>query len=262
MGGKIIKAENLINYEVGQGPNVINRFNRMRSVSLYANVKGIPMSEGLIRVEKTAEKYIPKNTKWGTALSGKSSAFRESFMYMTRALLIAILVIYMILSIQFESFVHAFTILFSLPLTLVGVFGALLLTGMELTIFSMIGVIMLMGIVTKNAILLVDFANQERQRGVNKVEAIENAGKIRLRPILMTAIATIIGVLPVAIGLSEGGETRAPMAVAVIGGLITNTFLTLLVIPVVYLLFDDATEWVKAKAGAGWQRITKKVDKT
>jgi HAE1 family hydrophobic/amphiphilic exporter-1 len=135
----------------------------------------------------------------------------------------------------------------ALPLCMVGVFGALLLTGETLNIFSFIGIIMLMGIVTKNGILLVDFANQQRRKGMDKVQAMLTAGPIRLRPILMTASAVIIGVVPVALALSEGGETRAPMAIAVIGGMISSTLLTLLVVPVVYLMLDDVQEWVSGK---------------
>ena len=156
----------------------------------------------------------------------------------------------MILCIQFESFVHPFTMMLALPLCMAGVFGALLLTGKTLNVFSFIGIIMLMGIVTKNGILLVDFANQQRRKGMEKIEAVLTAGPIRLRPILMTASAVVIGVVPVALALSEGGETRAPMAIAVIGGMISSTFLTLLVVPVVYLILDDAQEWVVAKVGA------------
>jgi HAE1 family hydrophobic/amphiphilic exporter-1 len=133
----------------------------------------------------------------------------------------------------------------SLPLCVVGVFGLLLITGNTLNILSYIGMIMLMGIVTKNAILLVDYTNTLRSRGVEKVEAVLQAGPTRFRPILMTAGSTIIAVLPVALGMSEGGESRAPMAVAVIGGMFTSTFLTLLVIPVVYLLLDDFASWLR-----------------
>jgi len=163
---------------------------------------------------------------------------------MLTALLVAILVIYMVLAMQFESFMHPLTIMVSLPLSMIGVFGLLLVTGKTLNIFSFIGIILLVGIVTKNSILLVDFANQERRRGAGKVQAILTAGPLRLRPILMTAFSTMIAVVPVALALSEGGETRQPMALAVIGGMLTSTLLTLLVIPVIYLIVDDAVAWV------------------
>jgi HAE1 family hydrophobic/amphiphilic exporter-1 len=245
--GRLIEASNLITQEVSMGPNVINRFDRMRSLTLYADVEKISVGEGLVKAEEIIGKYLPKDGNWDTALVGKTQVFKESFQYLFQALLIAVLVIYMILCIQFESFVHPFTMMLALPLCMVGVFGALLLTGETLNIFSFIGIIMLMGIVTKNGILLVDFANQQRRKGMDKVQAMLTAGPIRLRPILMTASAVIIGVVPVALALSEGGETRAPMAIAVIGGMISSTLLTLLVVPVVYLMLDDVQEWVSGK---------------
>lgn len=144
------------------------------------------------------------------------------------ALFLAVVLVYMILAAQLDSFVHPFTIMLSLPLSVVGAaFGGLYLTGMTLNIFSMIGVIMLMGLVTKNAILLVDFANQLKEKGKTAREALIEAGSTRLRPILMTTLAMIFGMFPVALALGEGGEQRAPMAVCVIGGLITSTLLTL-----------------------------------
>jgi len=245
--GRIIDATNLVNIEVGEGPNVINRYNRKRAATIYANTNGIPEGEGINRVREAVLKYIPKDGAWGYALVGHSSVLEESFRYLFIALLTSILIIYMVLAIQFESFIHPFTILLSLPFAVVGAFIALLLTRQTLNIFSFIGLIMLMGIVTKNAILLIDFANKARERGLGKVQAIIQAGSIRFRPIIMTASATAIGVLPVALALSEGGEMRAPMGIAVIGGVITNTVLTLIIIPVVYLLLDDAKEWLLAK---------------
>jgi HAE1 family hydrophobic/amphiphilic exporter-1 len=165
----------------------------------------------------------------------------ESFGYMAVALMLAIVIVYMILAAQFDSFVHPFTIMLSLPLSVVGAFGGLFVSGMTLNIFSMIGVIMLMGLVTKNAILLVDYANHQLATGKSVNEALMVAGPVRLRPILMTTAAMIFGMLPVALALGEGGEQRAPMAVTVIGGLITSTLLTLVVVPVVYSLVEGAT---------------------
>ncbi|MBN1355813.1 efflux RND transporter permease subunit [bacterium] len=241
--GELIKAPNILTYEVGQGPNVINRYNRRFSVSLFANLHNISAGEGLKIVEAAVRKHLPADGAWNAEVSGMSQIFVESFQYLLEALFIAILVIYMVLAIQFESFIHPFTIMTALPFTMIGVFGALLLSGMTLNIFSFIGIIMLMGLVTKNGILLVDFANQARGRGMDSMSAILEAGQLRLRPILMTAFSTVIGVVPVALALSEGGEMRAPMAVSVIGGLTTSTLLTLIVIPVIYLLLDDLTRW-------------------
>jgi HAE1 family hydrophobic/amphiphilic exporter-1 len=163
------------------------------------------------------------------------------------AMIVAVLIIYMVLAAQFESFIHPLTVMLSLPLSIVGVYGLLLITGNTLNILSYIGIIMLMGIVTKNSILLVDYTNTLRRRGMEKVEAVLQAAPTRFRPILMTAGSTIVAVLPVAVGMSEGGESRAPMAVAVIGGMLTSTFLTLLVIPVVYLLLDDFASWLRRR---------------
>jgi HAE1 family hydrophobic/amphiphilic exporter-1 len=245
--GRLIKSPNVISYEVGRGPNVVNRFNRRRALTLWASVSGISQGEGLQKVIETVARHLPEDGNWGTAVSGMSQTFQESFGYMFTALLVAILVIYMVLAMQFESFMHPFTIMVSLPLSMIGVFGLLLILGKTLNIFSFIGIILLVGIVTKNSILLVDFANQERKQGADKVQAILKAGPLRLRPILMTAFSTMIAVVPVALAMSEGGETRQPMALAVIGGMLTSTLLTLLVIPVIYLIIDDAVAWVRRR---------------
>jgi HAE1 family hydrophobic/amphiphilic exporter-1 len=241
--GSLIKAPNLIAVEEGVGPNAINRFDRRRAVTLYANVTGISENEGLDRVRAAVDRHLPQDGRWSTRLTGRSQTAAESSAALVTALVLALLIIYMVLAVQFESFVHPFTVMLSLPFTMVGVFGALLLTGKTLNIFSFIGIIMLMGIVTKNAILLIDFANQQREKGVDKVRAMLIAGPIRLRPILMTAASSFIGIAPVAFALSEGGETRAPLAVVVMGGVLTSTLLTLIVIPVIYLMFDDAAAW-------------------
>jgi HAE1 family hydrophobic/amphiphilic exporter-1 len=245
LGGTLVKAPNLLRVEVGHGPNVVNRFNRRRAVTLYANLEGKPMGQALAELEQTTHDMVPKDGKWGTDTYGPTRAYQETFVYMRYAMIVAILIIYMILAAQFESFIHPFTVMLSLPLSIVGVYGLLLITGNTLNILSYIGIIMLIGIVTKNSILLVDYTNTLRSRGMEKVAAVLQAGPTRFRPILMTAGSTIIAVLPVAIGTSEGGESRAPMAVAVIGGMLTSTFLTLLVIPVVYLLLDDFASWLR-----------------
>jgi hydrophobic/amphiphilic exporter-1 (mainly G- bacteria), HAE1 family len=157
----------------------------------------------------------------------------------------------MVLASQFGSFLHPLTIMLSLPMALIGAIGGLLAAGHTMSIFSMIGIIMLMGLVTKNAILLVDYTNTLRDRdGMGRNEALLRAGPVRLRPILMTTAAMVFGMLPVALGLGGGGgaQQRAPMAVAVIGGLITSTLLTLVLIPVVYTLLDDVGGWFGRKS--------------
>lgn len=171
---------------------------------------------------------------------GMAEIMKESFKHLIFAVYLGIAIIYMVLASQFESFVHPFTIMLSVPLSIVGAFGALVAGGLTVSIFTMIGLIMLMGLATKNGILLVDFINTMRSRDrMERSDAILKAGPMRLRPILMTTLAMILGMLPAALGKGSGSETRAPMAYAVIGGLTTSTLLTLLVVPVIYTLLDD-----------------------
>jgi HAE1 family hydrophobic/amphiphilic exporter-1 len=167
--------------------------------------------------------------------------------YVVEAILLAVILIFLILASQFESFTQPFAIMTALPLSLVGVLLALLLTNSTLNMMSMIGVIMLMGLVTKNAILLVDNANERRAAGLDRRAALIEAGRVRLRPIMMTTAAMVFGMLPIALAMGEGGGFRAPMARAVIGGLITSTLLTLVVVPVAYTYFDDLGSWVRRR---------------
>ena len=174
----------------------------------------------------------------------------ESFAAAMAALAMAVIFIYIILASQFGSFLQPLAIMASLPFTLIGVFLALLLTGSTLNIFSIIGIIMLMGLVTKNAILLVDFTNQGLKAGKSRHDAILDAGQVRLRPILMTTMAMIFGMLPMAIGSADGGEQNAPMGRAVIGGIITSTLLTLVVVPVLYTYLDSLGRRISQRFGA------------
>jgi HAE1 family hydrophobic/amphiphilic exporter-1 len=177
-------------------------------------------------------------------LGGETEQLQETMGFVLESILLAVILIFLILASQFESFTQPFAIMLSLPLSLIGVLLALLLTDDTFNMMSMIGVIMLMGLVTKNAILLVDNANERRQAGTERMAALVEAGRVRLRPIVMTTMAMIFGMLPIAIGMGEGGGFRAPMARAVIGGLITSTLLTLVVVPVAYTYFDDFGGWV------------------
>src|SRR5205814_5877768 len=184
-------------------------------------------------------------------VAGDQQQMQESFQAALAALGMAVIFIYLILASQFGSFLQPLAIMASLPFTLIGVFLALLFTGSTLNIFSIIGIIMLMGLVTKNAILLVDFTNQGLREGKSRHDAILAAGQVRLRPILMTTAAMIFGMLPLAAGLSDGGEQNAPMGRAVIGGVITSTLLTLVVVPVLYTYLDawgrKAKSWITRK---------------
>lgn len=241
--GPLIDAANLVEVQQGTGPDSINRHNRSRSAILFANLEGVSLGTALERMGEISDQLIPDDPAWSTSMTGASDFFTESFQYLIYAIAIALLMIYLILGSQFESFIHPFTIMTSVPLAIAGSLGLLLVTGSQLDIFSFIGLVMLIGIVTKNAILLVDFTNQMRREGMDRDQALRRAGPLRLRPILMTAFTTMAAVVPVAMALSEGGEQRAPMAVAVIGGMMTSTFLTLLVIPCVYTLMDDFGSW-------------------
>ncbi|MDR1886197.1 MAG: efflux RND transporter permease subunit [Synergistaceae bacterium] len=256
-GGQVIRADGLVTGYIANAPNVINRFNRQRSLQIGANVDGISPGDGIAIMEEVFRKYAPQDGTYSMSPSGDSENMKESFHYMSIALVFAILLVYIVMAIQFESFLHPFTVMFSLPLMTAGSFGLLYAMGIRLSVMSFMGVILLVGVVVNNAILLVDFINQLRARGMSKVEAVVEAGPMRLRAILMTTVSTMVGNLPVALALSEGGETRQPMSVAVIGGLFTYTMLTLLVIPVLYLVFDDIKDWASGRVRRfrAWQRL-------
>jgi HAE1 family hydrophobic/amphiphilic exporter-1 len=183
-------------------------------------------------------------------VSGQNEEMQESFRSMQFALILAVFLVYLVMASQFESLIHPFVILFTIPLALVGAIFALFLTGTTVNVVAFIGIIMLVGIVVNNAILLVDLINQLRQTGVEKTAAILEAGRSRLRPILMTTLTTVLGLLPMAIGFGEGAEVRTPMAITVIGGLLVSTLLTLVVIPVVYSLLDRKS-WPVTQASSG-----------
>src|SRR5690606_11667740 len=238
--GSRVELANVVRGEKGEGPSQIERQARQRQITVLAGTQGLPLGEATKIVEEAAKRVVPSTLT--TDYAGMAEVMGESFGYMGLALVLAVVLVYMILAAQFDSFVQPVTIMLSLPLSVIGAFGALYLSGMTPNIFSMIGIIMLMGLVTKNAILLVDFANQLRARGESVFDALVAAGKIRLRPILMTTAAMIFGMLPVALAISEGGEVRAPMAVCVIGGLITSTLLTLVIVPVFYTFMEGLTQ--------------------
>ena len=241
--GRLVELSNMVQFVEGGGPSVINRVDRQRAVTLFANLEKKPMGQAMQELNGIAARVLPAD--FSTSYKGQANVMQESFEYLLFAILLGVILAYMVLAAQFESFIHPFTVLLSIPLSFVGAFGALMLTGKTLNVFSYIGLILLLGLVKKNAILLVDYTNTLRARGVGRREAILEAGPVRLRPILMTTFAMIFGMLPVALGVGEGAETRSPMGVAVIGGLLTSLFLTLVVVPAAYDLFDDGQEWLK-----------------
>ena len=216
-----------------------NRYDRLREIRVGSNVTSNVFSGTAINDIMKVAKDIDIPPGYYIGKTGFGEMQEESFGYIFLALGLAVIFVYLLLASQFESFFDPFSIMFSLPMSLVGAIVALLVFGNSISIMSLIGIIMLMGLVTKNAILLIDFIKQNRYRGVPRMEAILIAGPIRLRPILMTTFAMVFGMLPLALGLGPGAEMRAPMARAVIGGLISSTLLTLVVVPVVYTLIDD-----------------------
>ena len=236
VSGQLVDLANVVHVEETTGPSEIERQARMRQIVVLADLDGMPLGEAKQIVEAKAAEVVPPELDSGWI--GNAEMMEESFVAMIAVLGLAAVLVYMILAAQFDSLTQPLVIMVSLPLSVIGAFGGIWVSGMTLNIFSFIGIIMLMGLVTKAAILLVDFANAERAAGSKLEDALVDAGRVRLRPILMTAAATVFGMLPIALAFSEGGETRAPMAVCVIGGMITSTVLTLVVIPAVYLLSE------------------------
>jgi HAE1 family hydrophobic/amphiphilic exporter-1 len=243
--GKMVELSNVISIVEGGGPSSISRYNRQRSIWVFANLENKPLAEAMSNLDSISERILPPG--YNTAYVGQAETMGESFKYLMLALMLGIILAYMVLASQFESFLHPITVLLAMPLSFIGAFGALLITGMTISIVSFIGLILLMGLVKKNSILLVDYTNTLRERGLSRREAILQAGPVRLRPILMTTFAMIFGMLPVALGLGEGSDIRAPMGVIVIGGLLTSLFLTLAVVPAAYDVFDDWKQRLKEK---------------
>jgi HAE1 family hydrophobic/amphiphilic exporter-1 len=229
-------------------PSEIRRLGLERVVQIEGNYENRPLTE-VVADAQARLAALALTPGYRIEFGGEQEDFAETVGYMLEALTLAVVFIYLILASQFGSFLQPLAIMLSLPLSLIGVMLGLMVTRGTFNIMSMIGVIMLMGLVTKNAILLVDFANQARARGADRRQALIDAGELRLRPIVMTTLAMIFGMLPTALALGAGSEFRAPMAHAVIGGLITSTLLTLVVVPVVYALLDDVGARV-----AGWVR--------
>jgi HAE1 family hydrophobic/amphiphilic exporter-1 len=247
----LVPLRELAHTEPGTGPSTIRHKDLAREVRVSANPDGRSLGEISADVEAAVARLDMK-PGYDVLLGGDAEELKDMFANMMQALFLAVVFIYLILASQFGSFLQPFAIMLSLPLSLVGVALALLATGDNLNIMSMIGLIMLMGLVTKNAILLVDFANQARREGLARSDALVKAGSTRLRPIVMTTLAMIFGMLPLAFAIGAGAEMRAPMARAVIGGLITSTLLTLVVVPVVYSYLDGlrpeaVRQWFRAR---------------
>lgn len=251
--GELIQLSTIVKRETGAAPNAINHYGRLRSASITASPGAEPIGLVVDRTKPLLDSELPPGFLY--AWGGDAKNLQDATTEIWWVLGLASIIVYMTLAAQFESLVHPFTVMLALPLAAVGAFGSLWfldlggkvglyppIPAMNVNLFSQIGLTLLIGLVTKNSILLVEFANQRRSEGISAREAMLQAGTVRLRPILMTAFSTIAGILPIAIGFGAGAESRRPMGVAVVGGMITSTFLTLFVIPVVYTLFSDIAD--------------------
>ncbi|GAB4421117.1 MAG: hypothetical protein OHK0056_31870 [Bacteriovoracaceae bacterium] len=231
--GELIPLSEVATIFESKGILSINRSERARAVQLYGNLeKGVSQAKAINELREKITKELPEG--YFLESSGSSQAFAESSNGMILVFVIGILVAYMVLASQFNSFVHPLTVLLALPFSVTGALIALWIGGQSLNIYSMIGIVLLMGIVKKNSIILVDFTNQLREQGMELREALLEACPIRLRPIVMTSVSTVAGTLPAALAVGAGSETRVPLALAVIGGVILSTLLTLVVIPCFY----------------------------
>jgi len=249
---RVVKLSDIAQLKMDTGPNRIQRYNRQRNIQMFAGLDGVPLGEAVAAVrEKTAE----LNMKPGYAVifTGSARQLAQASSDFSIAILLAVVFIYMVLASQFNSFVHPLTIMTSLPLSLPAGLLILLAFGMTINVYSAIGMLMLFGIVKKNSILQVDYTNTLRDQGMERHEALIASSHVRLRPILMTTISIIAGMLPIAFGRGAGAGSRASMAVTIIGGQMLCLLLTLLVTPVVYSYFDDLREWTPAKIFA-WIR--------
>ena len=239
--GGLVQLANVVKVTETVSPKELNHFNRLRSAKMTANIApGVDLGTALDAMDQIAANHLPPGVK--RDYDGQSREYKSSSSTLYFMFLLAVVFIYLVLSAQFESFVHPLTILLSVPLAVFGALVSLFLFGQSLNIYSQIGLIMLVGLVTKNAILIVEYANQLRIRGRGVLDAVVEASTIRLRPILMTSFATIFGVLPIAIGIGAGGESRQPLGIAVVGGMFFSTFLTLVLVPVLYTLLGRFTK--------------------
>jgi multidrug efflux pump len=254
-GGQLVQLDALANVREGVGARQINHFNRIPSFTLSGSLTpGLAQGEALDSLDAVAKQILPPGTT--TTLSGESREYKESGSAIYFAFVIALIVVFMVLASQFESLLHPWTVLLAVPLAVTGALATLkvvaLLTptfigrllhfsGATMNLYSQIGMILLIGLVSKNSILLVEYTNQLREKGLDTVAAVLEAGRIRLRPILMTSVATIMGAIPVAWGVGAGSASRKPLGYAIVGGVFFSTALTLFVVPVAYTLLDRLT---------------------
>jgi HAE1 family hydrophobic/amphiphilic exporter-1 len=240
-GTKVPLAQ-VANLKLAAGPNEIEREDQTRMVTVGANLEPGKNLSSVINEIKNRLPSLALPPGYTVEFGGEQEMMSEVFQNLILALVLAIVLVYLIMVAQFESTLYPFIIMFSLPITLIGVVASLLITGRAFSVPAFIGIILLVGIVVKNAIILIDYVNKLRQRGLSRNEALLTAGPIRLRPILMTALTVILAMSPLALGIGEGAEIQAPMATVVIGGLLFSTLITLVLVPVIYTIFDDWKE--------------------
>jgi multidrug efflux pump len=248
-GDQLVKLEALATVKEEVGPRALNHFNRVRSATITASLApGFTLGQAVDSLERIAGEVLPRGSS--TALAGESRELEESGSSLYFAFILALVVVFMVLASQFESLVHPFTVLLAVPLAVTGALVTLKLAGSTLNVYSQIGMILLIGLVTKNSILLVEYINQLKERGMTTIDAAKEAGRIRLRPILMTSVATVMGALPIALGLGAGSLSRRPLGFAIVGGLLFSTLLTLYVVPSVYVIFDAVIVRVRGRERA------------
>jgi multidrug efflux pump len=236
----LVQLASVVTVEEMVSPRSLNHFNRVRSATITANLPpGETIGRALTDLDAIAARVLPSNVR--TDLDGPLREFRESSGSLYFLFLIALVFIFLVLAAQFESFVHPLTILLSVPLAVFGALATLFVFGQSLNIYSQVGLTLLIGLVTKNAILIVEYANQKRARGESITDAVVGASMTRLRPILMTTLSTIFGTMPIALGIGAGGESRQPLGLVVVGGMLFSTLLTLFVVPVVYTYLAPLT---------------------
>jgi hydrophobe/amphiphile efflux-1 (HAE1) family protein len=253
--GGLVRLGDIVRIEQRPTLQTITRRDRQRAITITANVvPGVSQSDAIDRSMRLARESLPD--AYRVVASGSARTFREAFESLFFAMILGLVVAYMVLASQFNAFTHPFTVLLALPFSVSGALVALLLAGQSLNVYSLLGIILLMGIAKKNSILLVDFTNQARAQGMERHDALLHACPIRLRPILMTSIATIAGALPPAFAIGPGAELQRPMALSIVGGMIVSTAFTLFVVPAAYSLIDDAVEWNAARKRRGEGLVT------
>jgi HAE1 family hydrophobic/amphiphilic exporter-1 len=242
-----VRLDAVASFTPALGAAVIGRYDMQYSANFYAN-PSMPFGDAVTLVKETAAKILPTN--YTLKMTGQAEEFGKTFKNIKFVFILAFILLYMVLASQFNSFVQPVIIMLAQPLAIIGGLIALLLSGDSLNIYSMIGLVLLIGLVAKNSILLVDLTNQLRERGASINDALKEACPIRLRPVVMTSLTIILALLPAALGLGAGSETNKPLSVAIIGGMISSTLLTLVVVPAAYSLVMNGLEnWKARKVG-------------